>query len=543
MWEALAVLLSIALLVAIIVILTQFDHQPQPQWKYVSLNTVVSWLSTLSKGCVIYAINEALGQLKWVWFAENARPMPNLRTFDNASRGFYGSAELIWTLRAKHFAVWGSLAVILALAFDPFAQNLIHYYTNLVNDPSQTALVANTTNYTAYGPAYDNGAFIYVHSAMKANVYNSLFNNDPLKPWSIPQYTCSSGNCTWAPIAALEVQANCSNVTDHLQYSCSRIPDHSSSFAKQDNCSVTLPSSNLSTSFIRGFQYGTPIAIGTAVREDFEIVYKNSTLPAIQIIAANSFGISGEPFSLGANKWQARECIIEPIVRSSNATVKNGTYSDTTLAIWRDKWRSGDRDIVDIEPGFYFEPPWGPELGMPHNQSFFLSAISVDSMTSFFQDLFSGFTTLLSTSGIRFVPNQKYFYAGTDFIQTISVENITGCAATMTAEKLDCAMNNVAASITKTFRDSEYVNANLELSQAHMARGQAMTNATYISVHWQWIVLPALVWLLGAVTLIGAIWKTRRANVPKWKNDPMPLLFLFGHGGQTFGDRSLVGSP
>lgn len=101
-WEALAIILSIALLVAIVGILAEFDQKPQPSWKYVSLNTVVSWLSTVSKACVLYSINEALGQLKWVWFAEKARPLPHLRTFDRASRGFLGSVELVWTLHAKY---------------------------------------------------------------------------------------------------------------------------------------------------------------------------------------------------------------------------------------------------------------------------------------------------------------------------------------------------------------------------------------------------------------------------------------------------------
>lgn len=59
-----------------------------------------------------------------------------------------------------------------------------------------------------------------------------------------------------------------------------------------------------------------------------------------------------------------------------------------------------------------------------------------------------------------------------------------------------------------------------------MTAGQALSNKTYIKVHWQWIVLPVLVCVLAAATLIGTMWKTRRVTVPKWKNDPIPLLFL-----------------
>jgi hypothetical protein len=52
----------------------------------------------------------------------------------------------------RHFAVIGGLAVILALGFDPFIQNLIHYYPNSVSDPTQPSYLANTSIYAATGP-------------------------------------------------------------------------------------------------------------------------------------------------------------------------------------------------------------------------------------------------------------------------------------------------------------------------------------------------------------------------------------------------------
>jgi hypothetical protein len=54
-------------------------------------------------------------------------------------------------------------------------------------------------------------------------------------------------------------------------------------------------------------------------------------------------------------------------------------------------------------------------------------------------------------------------------------------------------------------------------------------------VRWEWIVLPGLVWVLGVGTLAGTIWKTRRAQVPKWKNDPIPLMFLYQDGSEKRG--------
>lgn len=105
-WEVLAMVLSSGVLVAIVVILTQYDGRPQPAWRLMSLNSVISWLSTVSKGCVLSAISEGIGQLKWVWFTRKSRPLVDLGAFDGASRGIYGCAGLVWKLRARYVSIY-----------------------------------------------------------------------------------------------------------------------------------------------------------------------------------------------------------------------------------------------------------------------------------------------------------------------------------------------------------------------------------------------------------------------------------------------------
>ena len=100
-FELLTVFLSTALLIAIVVVLASYNHHPQPHWGYMSLNSLISWLSTISKACVLFAISESLGQLKWLWFTQKSQPMSDLQSFDAASRGLFGSAMLIWNLRAR----------------------------------------------------------------------------------------------------------------------------------------------------------------------------------------------------------------------------------------------------------------------------------------------------------------------------------------------------------------------------------------------------------------------------------------------------------
>jgi hypothetical protein len=88
-------------------------------------------------------------------------------------------------------------------------------------------------------------------------------------------------------------------------------------------------------------------------------------------------------------------------------------------------------------------------------------------------------------------------------------------------------MQNVARAISKTFRDSEF-EVPLDLSDtSSSALGKVEVNVTFVAVRWQWIALPVFVWLLGAIALAGAFWKSRTRRAPRWKNNPLPLLFLY----------------
>ncbi|KAJ5793602.1 hypothetical protein N7457_000201 [Penicillium paradoxum] len=514
--EALAILISLLLLLAIIVVLSHFDGQPQPSWNHMSLNSMISWLSTFSKACVLFAIGEALGQLKWVWFSQKTRSVPNLRTFDAASRGPFGSAGLIWNLRARHFAVLGCLATILAFGVDPFTQNLIMYYNVLTADVSEVANVSSSFVYDVTGLTIRDGLPPYVDPSLKANVYNSLLNDDSTRPWSLPHYTCSTGNCTWGAIAALELSASCTNVTNHLKFSCGEVDD----FYYVPNCTVSLPNSNTSSNFMSGRSEGFPVTVALVDPENAEI-YTTPWHWVTQFIAPEGL-VMGAPFKANPTQWQAMECALIPTVRSFTAEVRRGVYKEKTLATWT----NGTYEI-DPSPGYFIRPPWGPEMGMERNQTFEIGPLPMQAMGKFFEDIFTGHAWTNARFGIQF-SSPGGTYAGADIIQAIAYSDMTGCTV-RTAERLECIMKNVAEAVSKSFRDSADIASG---AGTHMVVGQAKTIVTYIAVFWQWMALPALVWLLGLATVIGTAWKSQRADIPKWKNDMIPLLFLYPDGQQ-----------
>ncbi|PYH71774.1 DUF3176 domain-containing protein [Aspergillus vadensis CBS 113365] len=525
-WELIGIIVSAGLLAAIIIILKVYDHQPQPKWWHISLNSVISFLSTLSRASLMFSVGELIGQLKWVWFAQQEQPLLHLQSFDSASRGALGSLTLIWALRVRHFAGVGALAMVLALGFDPFSQLLIHTYDKLVVDPSGTALIGNATVYDTIGQlAYDKETLLaYVDPVLKANVYNSLFNTDPTRPWAIPQYSCSSTNCTWDAIASLEMRSLCSNITSALIINCSTFSNESV-YAGDSNCNATLPKGGLSASYIPGDYSFTTLSMKSILAYD-AVVYTNATLFAIQYIAprASLELLDDKPWA-NSTQWEATECSLEPIVRSSRPKIFHNNYSDKTQAIWiQHDWTTTHN--VHQSAGLNLTPDsWGPDLGVHQNpQSFILSGDARESIYSFLAALFSGQATRSGTE-IFFEPVDASRYAASDTLQALAVANISGCSEIL-SERLSCAMDNVAAAMSKTFRDAAYVT---DPASAAMTTGSAKVSEVYIVVYWAYLALPVLVWTLGAILVLGTLWKTRRARVPAWKNDTLPLLFLYGN--------------
>ncbi|GKZ96295.1 hypothetical protein AnigIFM59636_010540 [Aspergillus niger] len=430
-FELAGVVVSAGLLATMLALLSVYDHQPQPSWPHISLNAVISTLSTLSKASLIFSV---------------------------------------------------------VFEVDP---------------------------------------------ALKGNVYNSLFNNDQSRPWEIPKFVCTSSNCTWdEPVASLEFRTLCTNVTSVLIPNCTTFPANSS-YAGQTNCTFTLPKSNTSAWYLPNSPVMTPFSVAGVPPTDAE-VYTNASLIVIQYIAPQHANVSLFEGGLLPNGtlWEATECLLDPIVRSFRPAVHQNTYSEETLAIWTQS-NFVTVDNANVTAGNTLTPPgtWVADYGVPVNQSspqnnsaqsYVLGFNAGKTIETFFQAIFSGQSSR-SVLHTVFTPTFNN-YAASDTLEALGWGNITGCSDLL-ADRLPCAMGNVAAAMTKTLRDSAYIAD--PRSTSGWAVGNAMMPAVYIAVHWQWVVLPLVVWVAGATLVGGTLWKTQRARAPAWRNDTLPLLFLY----------------
>lgn len=100
--EGLWCLLSVGIIFAMVILLHRYDQQPRPRWPAeLTLNTVVAVLATMCRAITVIPISEGIFQLKWSWFVRSKRPLRDLYAFDQASRGPWGSLQLLITTRGR----------------------------------------------------------------------------------------------------------------------------------------------------------------------------------------------------------------------------------------------------------------------------------------------------------------------------------------------------------------------------------------------------------------------------------------------------------
>lgn len=92
--ELLSCTFSVACIVALVALLTVYNGKQIFNWHGVTLNALVSVLSTASKASLLLAIEEAIGQWKWLSFWDKRRCVLDFERIDKASRGPWGSFTL-----------------------------------------------------------------------------------------------------------------------------------------------------------------------------------------------------------------------------------------------------------------------------------------------------------------------------------------------------------------------------------------------------------------------------------------------------------------
>ena len=102
LWELGACTGSLLTFSAIAGLLFAYDGRPQPEWPYgITLNSALSWLSTITKSLLLLPAAECISQCIWISYTARPQKLGTIATFDAASRGPWGSLKLLWSLKAR----------------------------------------------------------------------------------------------------------------------------------------------------------------------------------------------------------------------------------------------------------------------------------------------------------------------------------------------------------------------------------------------------------------------------------------------------------
>lgn len=99
--EALSIAGSGLSLLGMVILLARYDGKSIFSWHGLNLSTIISILSTASKGWLLLAVDAAISQWKWIRFSRGHRTLIDFDVIDSASRGPLGSLTLLLRLRGS----------------------------------------------------------------------------------------------------------------------------------------------------------------------------------------------------------------------------------------------------------------------------------------------------------------------------------------------------------------------------------------------------------------------------------------------------------
>ncbi|KIW64220.1 hypothetical protein PV04_09171 [Phialophora macrospora] len=205
---------AILIFTATIVVLVIFDGKRLPELAGgLTLNGLISILTTMMKTSLALCLSGPLGQLKWNWFSQAPRPLDDMRTFDRA-RTEGGILRMIRKLGSLHLHTLGAFLVSLQLGFDTSFQQTVHYPSVSVASTVDNATIANAID-AGFANSLTPGS---IDTDLLAAVYEGVFGNPAATgAGSLPMY-CPSGNCSWTDVISFGLCYRCANVTTDLSH-------------------------------------------------------------------------------------------------------------------------------------------------------------------------------------------------------------------------------------------------------------------------------------------------------------------------------------
>jgi hypothetical protein len=335
---------------AIVATIYSYQGRPLPEWPYhLTVNTLIAIYVVILKAALLLVTAQGIGQLKWRWF-ERERPLIHLADFDDASRGVWGSLNLLWMLKARYIiASFGAFITVAALLIGPFAQQVISTHECQSEVPSSYATIPRTNmmnESASHIGAGDDALAIDLQKAIKAGIYN---------PGTPVEFDCPTGNCTFPDVYhSVGYCSSCNDITDSLVITYALVTEGF------NYTNISLPGYwevHYGNSWEVGYgdlQWVDPVSatiddlsstsdnLSPATIMNFVMNYTDGTVVAAQLNLTCPEGSEGQWGCGGGANFTAgaANCWIQPCVRTYKAYIAGGRLSEevasaNNLRIWQ----------------------------------------------------------------------------------------------------------------------------------------------------------------------------------------------------------------
>ncbi|KAF4968442.1 hypothetical protein FSARC_4136 [Fusarium sarcochroum] len=524
-YDLLSLAMATLALIGLSILLVVCQDKPNPEWTAgVTLNAIVSIVSTVFRGGILMPVTHCISQFGWLWYAQ-PRSLQDLCHFDAASRGPLGSAQLLFKLKLLQYASIGAIVTIAATAIGPFFQQIVHYETRAVVDPNQQARTTAAYQWgqsarpDSISPTYPDTPHD-IQVAVRIGLLSSHLSSPPN-----PLYSCPSGNCTWETFSTPAVSTQCEDITSHVRLNCSKTLAVGFQEEKE-SCNMVADKDKMLQPLLQDSRPGTVFSIRPDyVRDVLPAIrpYTNKTgfLAMVQWVKAHS--VDRQEYIKPSTTFEAVRCGFYFSIRHINATVSEGVYSEellgehTSAKILNSTVSS---DVTDM--GFY--DPWDPfTLGLEYRPPFPSGSkdrkpVFVIPYAAFVRVLGAIFGYNILQGNVTTGASSALF--GPEYTTMLYQASNTTRAMHYMAEYLTLSMRANASNALQISRKKSSL-----IDDESAVYGQVLVQQQYVIVRWNWLILPASILILTIlfVTLAGI--ETRKGKVGIWHTSPLTLFF------------------
>lgn len=544
--ESVAISLSIGCMIAIVVIVKQFEGGEIPRLLFgVTLNTIVAVLATAARSTVSFVVSASIGQLKWCWFTKSGKRLRDVEVLDNASRGPLGAISMLSSALGGPFAWLGAVITILMVSFGPLLQQLLEYPMRESPIPTSEAKLFRNIGFNQW--ALDDD--IYRESIASAVFSNEMSYN--------PNITCPSKQCSWDNYKSTSWCSKCENRTLEATLSDCNIRDlvgnnasHSSmcilslgegagittlDVTRQANTTSDLWSDLWDANLTSVFNLVWPVSYGPAGSGIFSETDFDVPLPNISsnwTYGSNStfLGISNPLLVLGQanlstenlrnNSWvdidegrallevdDAQLCVLTFCENDYDVSI-DGTVLDSNVTLTE----YGDIIWYPVPIGndTVWTQCWEAQPGE--------GLLSCDATTwaNVIMPYVVGNLTTFSSGQYMTESYDSHDMARSDIRQSLlPLNNTSGPLGNHSTYDLEQRLRNIGISLT----NNQAANWVEEFS------GYTVVDETYVRVRWRWIVLPVTLQVLSLALFIGTIVQSKRLGAPIWKSSILAAIY------------------